>query len=145
MTGELRFTSGGDFAEDLDIGDQRAEPGTVMVIGSSGELRPSDSPYDSRVAGVAAGAGDLAPAIILGREESPPSRRQPISLIGTVYCKVDARYGRVQAGDLLTTSPRTGHAMVARDRHKAVGAVLGKALRGLESGQAEILILLTLQ
>jgi hypothetical protein len=62
-----------------------------------------------------------------------------------VYCKVDAQYGSVEVGDMLTTSPTPGHAMRALDPLKAFGCVIGKALRPLESGQDLIPILVTLQ
>jgi len=48
---------------------------------------------------------------------------------------VDASYGAIEVGDLLTTSPTPGHAMKADDPMKAFGAVIGKALRPLEVGQ----------
>jgi hypothetical protein len=62
--------------------------------------------------------------------------------------KVDARYGAVAVGDLLVTSPTTGHAMRATDSGGTTikpGTLLGKALESLANGQGEILVLLTLQ
>ena len=69
----------------------------------------------------------------------------PIALMGKVYCKVDASYGAIEVGDLLTTSPTPGHAMKADDPLKAFGAVIGKALQPLELGQGLIPILIALQ
>ena len=69
----------------------------------------------------------------------------PIALIGKVYCKVDTSYGAIEVGDLLTTSPTSGHAMKARDPLKAFGAVIGKALRSIENGAGLIPILVSLQ
>jgi hypothetical protein len=69
----------------------------------------------------------------------------PIALIGKVYCKVDANYGAIEVGDLLTTSPTLGHAMKAVDPIKAFGSVIGKALRPLDSGEGLIPILIALQ
>jgi hypothetical protein len=66
-------------------------------------------------------------------------------LIGKVYCKVDAGYGAIEIGDLLTTSPTPGSAMKANDPLKAFGAVLGKALRPLTEGQGLIPVLVALQ
>jgi hypothetical protein len=65
--------------------------------------------------------------------------------MGKVFCQVDAGYGPVAAGDLLTTSPTPGHAMKARDRERAFGSVLGKALRPLSTGRGLVPILVTLQ
>jgi hypothetical protein len=69
----------------------------------------------------------------------------PIALMGKVYCKVDAGYGAIEVGDLLTTSPFPGHAMKATDPLKSFGSVIGKALRPLEAGQSLIPILIALQ
>jgi hypothetical protein len=62
-----------------------------------------------------------------------------------VYCKVDADYGQIEVGDLLTTSATPGHAMKATDPSQAFGAVIGKALRPLKEGQALIPILIAMQ
>jgi hypothetical protein len=63
--------SSGDLAEDFDVedGSDDAEPGTVLVINSTGKLCASLDPYDTRVAGVVSGAGELKPAIVLQRLE----------------------------------------------------------------------------
>jgi len=136
---------GSDCAEDFDIvTNGEIEPGTVTVLGRDGALQASQSPYDTKVAGVVSGAGDYKPGLILGRTDSP-LRRMPIALVGKVYCKVDAQYGPVEIGDLLTTSSTLGHAMRAVDQSKAFGAVLGKALRPLKTGQGLVPILVTLQ
>jgi hypothetical protein len=71
--------------------------------------------------------------------------RFPVALLGKVYCKVDASYASIEVGDLLTTSATAGHAMKAADPARAFGAVLGKALRGVSSGQALIPVLVALQ
>lgn len=93
------------------------------------------------MAGVIAGAGDLKPAIVLQRIET--CKRTPIALIGKTFCKVDASFGSIKAGDLLTTSSTPGHAMKAVDYTRATGAILGKALQHLENGQGLIPILVT--
>ncbi len=144
FTGDVVLT-GADCAEDFDIAClEQVEPGTVMVIDSEGGLRPSDQAYDKRVAGVISGAGSYKPGLILDKQESS-NNRMPIALMGKVYCKVDAQYGAIKVGDLLTTSPTAGHAMKVNDPLKAFGAVIGKALRPLESGQGLIPILIALQ
>lgn len=137
--------SGADCAENFDIsGSEFIEPGSVMVLDDEGSLRPCASPYDKKVGGVISGAGAFKPGITLGQVESA-SNRQPIALLGKVYCKADAAYGPIEVGDMLTTSPTVGHAMKAADPNKAFGAVIGKALRPLQSGQELIPILITLQ
>ncbi len=137
--------SGADCAEEFDIiGVENVEPGTVMAINAEGSLRVSDRPYDKSVAGVISGAGDYKPGLILDRQQSQ-NYRKPIALIGKVYCKVDAQFGPIEVGDLLTTSPTPGHAMKTDDPFKAFGAVIGKALRPLTDGQGLIPILIALQ
>jgi len=69
-----------------------------------------------------------------------------VALAGRVYCNVDASYGEVNPGDLLTTSPSSGYAMVVKDHKKAQGAILGKAMEKLSKGEkGQILVLVTLQ
>jgi hypothetical protein len=142
--GDIRLVHA-DCAEDFTIAaDITVEPGTVMVVAANGSLAPSERAYDKRVAGVISGAGDYKPAIVLDKQEEL-AHRQPIALLGKVFCKVDAQFGAIDVGDLLTTSPTTGHAMKASDASRAFGAVIGKALRPLASGQGLIPILIALQ
>jgi len=68
----------------------------------------------------------------------------PLAVIGVVPCKVSAENGAIRPGDLLTTSGTPGYAMRAGE-DPPQGAVLGKALEGLESGVGVIQILVTLQ
>ncbi|MGY6277898.1 hypothetical protein [Methylomonas sp. MgM2] len=134
-----------DCAEDFTIGtDLAVEPGTVMIVGAEGALFPCSQAYDKKVAGVVSGAGDYQPGIVLDKQQSA-SNRQPIALLGKVYCKVDAKYGAIEIGDSLTTSPTPGHAMKVEEPLTALGAMLGKALRPLKGGQGLIPILIALQ
>jgi hypothetical protein len=137
-----------DCAEDFAIAAlENVGPGSVMVIGHDGALRQSGQAYDKTVAGVISGAGDFKPGIVLGRQQSldQSDRRVPIALMGRTYCKVDAGSSPIEVGDLLTTSSIPGHAMKAADPLKAFGAVIGKALVSLKSGQGLIPILIALQ
>ena len=142
-TGDIRV-AGADCAEEFCVNGERVDPGTVMVIGDEDTLRRCEAAYDTRVAGVISGAGTLKPGILLGRQTSE-SGRVPVALSGTVYCKVDAQYGAVGIGDLLTTSATPGFAMKASEPGRITGAVIGKALRPLTGGQALIPILVALQ
>lgn len=144
-TGDIQLTNAADCAEDFDVYDiEQAQPGTVMVLGEDGKLRQSQMAYDKRVAGVISGAGDYKPGIVLDKQHSRIGRK-PIALIGKVFCKVDAQYGSIEVGDLLTTAPTPGHAMRAVDPLKAFGTVLGKALRPLAEGRGLIPMLIALQ
>jgi hypothetical protein len=144
VTGDITLTSA-DCAEQFEIAScADIEPGTVMVIDEGGALRACEGAYDKRVAGVIAGAGNCKPAIVLGNQPSALAK-QPVALLGRVYCNVDASYAPIGVGDLLTTSPTAGHAMKAADPQRAFGSVLGKALGSLPSGQGLIPILIALQ
>jgi hypothetical protein len=134
-----------DCAEEFDVAEADVEPGTVLVLDAdAGRLRTSDLAYDTTVAGVVSGAGTYRPGIVLDRH-GPAAGRLPVALVGKVFCKVDATATPVRPGSLLTTAECPGHAMAAVDRARAFGAVLGKALQGLESGRGLIPILVALQ
>ncbi len=135
-----------DVAEDFDVtvGSEAIEPGTVMVLDDKGALRASRTAYDRRVAGVISGAGCHKPGIVLDKQPTSENRL-PIALVGKVFCKVDAAYGAISVGDLLTTSPTPGHAMRVGDPAQALGAILGKATSCLENGKGLIPILVALQ
>jgi len=144
VTGDIVLQNA-DCAEEFAVNDCGAiEPGTLMVLTEDGSLRPSTEAYDKKVAGVISGAGDLKPGLVLDKQ--PESRnRMPLALMGKVNCKADAQYGAIEAGDLLTTSPTSGHAMKATDPAKAFGTVIGKALKPLKTGTGLIPLLISLQ
>jgi hypothetical protein len=134
-----------DCAEEFDVSaEEPAEAGTVMVLGRHGRLEQSRRPFDKTVAGVISGAGNFKPGIVLDRRHTS-ERRVPIALVGKVLCRVDARYSAIEVGDLLTTSATPGHAMRVVDPLAAFGAVIGKALEPLNSGQGLIPIMACLQ
>ena len=144
VTGDVRLT-GADCAEDFDVtGADTIDAGTVVVLSQDGRLRQSDRAYDKSVVGVVSGAGRFRPGIVLDKRPSQENRR-PIALVGKVYCKVDAQYGAIGVGDLLTTSPTAGHAMKACDPLSAFGSVIGKALGPLPDGTGLIPVLIALQ
>ena len=105
-----------------------------------GQLKPSSIAYDPLVAGIVSGAGNLQPGVTLSDQEGVP-----IALAGRVYVKAEAFSGAIHPGDLLTTSSMPGLAMKASDRLLAQGAIIGKAMTGLESGTGLILVLVSLQ
>jgi hypothetical protein len=143
-TGDVRL-AGADCAEDFDVDDlDDLEAGMVMVIGKEERLRACGEAYDKRVAGVLSGAGGYRPGIVLDKQSSH-SDRLPLALTGKVFCRVDADLAPVEVGDLLTTSPTPGHAMKAADPARALGAMLGKALRPLQMGRGLIPVLVSLQ
>ena len=141
----VQLGTGLDYAEGFDVSEKDGiEPGTVLCIDpqNPGKLTISQKEYDTRVAGIVAGASGLGSGISLGAETHDFN----VALAGRVYCWVDATDEKVEVGDLLTTSLNPGHAMKASDRNRVHGAILGKAMGSLEKGQKGlILVLVTLQ
>jgi len=134
-----------DIAEAFDVENAtKCSPGTVMVIGDSGALKPCDKRYDKRAVGVVSGAERLRNAITLGAN-ADPRQSVKIGLIGTAYCRIDADIAPVEVGDLVTTSDTVGHGMKATDRPNSFGAIIGKALAPLKCGRGLIPVVLTLQ
>jgi hypothetical protein len=145
--GSVQITGGADLAERFQIrGDVPVEPGTLMVIDaeSPGHLTSSRRAYDSRVAGVASGAGGVKPGLTL-HQEGVMEGDTEVAIAGRVYVKAEAQSAPIRPGDLLTTSDLPGHAMAATNRERAYGAVIGKAMTGLESGTGLVLVLVNLQ
>jgi hypothetical protein len=144
-TTALELGEGLDYAEGFDVARQDdVEPGTVLIIDpvNPGKLAISDQPYDSKVAGIVAGAKGLGSGVRLGTGHFDHN----VALAGRVYCNVDASDGAIEPGDLLTTSAMPGYAMKASDYSRAQGTILGKAMERLEKGQkGQILVLVTLQ
>jgi hypothetical protein len=149
VIGALHITGGADLAEPFHVNSQMMKkPGMVVSIDPDhpGQLRLSASAYDRMVAGVISGAKDLMPGMVMTKENSQDDGMDhPVALIGRVWCWCDAKYGKVTPGDLLTTSETPGHAMKVSDHVRAQGAVLGKAMSRLHSGQGLVLALVTLQ
>jgi hypothetical protein len=141
----LELGKGLDYAEGFDVSDAEVlEPGTVLVIDpqTPGELTRSRHSYDTRVAGIIAGANGLGSGVRLGAGAFD----HDVALAGRVYCKVDATRAGIEPGDLLTTSDLPGFAMKATDADRAPGATLGKAMEPLAEGTTgQILVLVTLQ
>ncbi len=80
----------------------------------------------------------------LDRSIVPPEKGCYVAILGAIEkCKVDAGYGAIEVGDLLTTSETPGHAMKARN--PKLGTIIGKALEPLEQGQGIIKISVTLR
>jgi hypothetical protein len=123
------------------------EPGMVVMIDAdnSGRLCLAHGEYNTKVAGVVSGAGDIPVGAILGNmnglEDAPP-----IALSGRVWTWCDASEAAIEAGDLLTTSATPGHAMKAADADRRGGAIIGKAMTGLAKGEfGLVLVLVNLQ
>ena len=140
----VELGEGLDYAEGFDVSNgDGVVPGTVLIIDpdNPGKLTVSCQPYDTKVAGIVAGANEMGSGVRLGGQFD-----YDVALAGRVYCNVDAMEAGVEPGDLLTTSAIPGYAMKVTDYDRAQGAILGKAMERLEKGsKGQILVLVTLQ
>lgn len=155
----LEITGGSDLSEQFDIGepinlqddvkmeDFAIEPGMVVCIdpANPGKLLLSSRVYDRTVAGIISGAGGVNTGMLMGQKGTGADGEYPVALTGRAYCKVDATYGSVQPGDLLTTSETPGYAMKVNDYDNARGAIIGKAMSSLDNGKGLVLTLISLQ
>jgi hypothetical protein len=147
----LEITGGSDLSEQFEIRrpskEIPLEAGMVVVIDpeSPGRLAVSTKAYDRKVAGIISGAGGLKPGMLMGQKGSKADGGNPVALTGRVYCWANASKGPIEPGDLLTTSDVPGHAMKVTDYTQAQGAILGKAMSSLKSGQGLVLVLVSLQ
>jgi len=143
----LEITGGSDLAEPFEISESQPIPKGALVIideENPGRLKLSQQAYDKRVAGVVSGAGGINPGLTL-TQEGVMEGGQNVALTGRVYALATAANGPIKPGDLLTTSDMPGHAMKATDFVRWQGAVIGKAMSSLESGEGLVLVLVNLQ
>ena len=145
----LQITGGSDLSEQFDVEatHEAVKPGMVVCIDATnpGKLVRSTKAYDRTVAGIVSGAGGVSPGMLMGQQGSVADGKHPVALTGRVYCLGDASTVPIKPGDLLTTSETPGHAMKVADHAKAQGAIIGKAMTPLESGQGLVLVLVSLQ
>ena len=114
--------------------DKQYEPGTVLIFGGLLETTTTSQLSDTRVAGVVT----TNPAYTMNKDLANNSLSVCIALQGRVPCKI---VGRVQKGDLLTTSASSGYAIKAIN--PILGSIIGKALENkdsLEAGVIEIAV-----
>ncbi len=144
----ITITGGADLAEPFPIStaDQKVSEGAVVVIDETnpGQLKLTDQPYDTRVAGVISGANGIHPGIQMQQHDLLEGGKN-VALTGRVYVQADASNGPIKPGDLLTTSSTPGEAMKVTDHVRAQGATLGKAMTALRQGKGMVLVLVTLQ
>lgn len=145
VTSAVQIYGGGDVAERFTTAAE-IEPGTLMVIDDAhpGQLKPSASAYDTKVAGIVSGAGGVNPGLSLHQNGVLEGNTQ-VAIAGRVYVKAEAISAPIKPGDLLTSSALPGTAMKASDRALAQGAIIGKAMTGLDAGQGLVLVLVSLQ
>ncbi|HNY28044.1 MAG TPA: ankyrin repeat domain-containing protein [Candidatus Sumerlaeota bacterium] len=141
--GMLEF-SGSSASKDTPT---EVQPGLVVCIDTktTGGLVVSSKAYDRTVAGVISGAGGIQAGMRMGQDGSIATGGHPVALTGRVFCWADASCVPIRPGDLLTTSNQPGHAMRVTDFNRSHGAVIGKAMTGLEKGRGLVLMLVALE
>ena len=119
---------GGMVVGDLSV-SEAVQEGDVLVADPErvGKYRLATRESDPGVVGVVVGG----PAKL--------ADHAPVALSGIALCKVDADFGAIRIGDLLTVSPTPGHAM--RSTVLALGTILAKALEPLASGRGAIRVM----
>jgi len=135
--------SGADFAEML-AAEAAVEAGDLLAIGPDGTLVKAAGAYTTTVAGVYS----TNPGFIGGgggAEGEGLEGKVPLAVVGVVPVKASDQNGAIVPGDLLVASDTPGHVMKGTERDLMLGAVVGKALSGLESGTGTISVLVTLQ
>ncbi len=144
----LHIDGGADLAEPFNTsGRDNIRPGMIMSIDpeNPGQLRIADKPHDKTVAGIVSGANGINAGLTLTQKGTAADGSVPVALTGRVYAWVDASYGAIGPGDLLTTSNTPGHAMKVTDHEKGPGTIIGKAMTSMDEGKGLVLVLVTLQ
>ncbi|MCU1231080.1 MAG: hypothetical protein JWO97_3964 [Acidobacteria bacterium] len=134
-----------DVAEWVPVAS-KLSPGTVVIVSPDrrNEVMASTHAYDTAIAGVVS----AQPGLILGEGSDTKAK---IATTGRVKVHVDATKRAIKAGDLLVTGDKPGTAMlsepidIAGVKLHRPGTLVGKALEPLESGEGDILVLLSLQ
>jgi len=131
--GKTFISGSADIAEKVKV-SQDVEKGDVLQlnVNNPNHYELSKRPYSTLAVGVVS----TEPGITL-REEGQKFAAK-IALAGTVPVKVTTKNGPVKPGDLLTTSPKPGYAMVCKDKNKCSGAIVGKALGYLYKGKGKV-------
>jgi hypothetical protein len=130
-------TEGGAVAEAVTAETTNAAPASD----ADGQTQPPAS-------GAAEGEGETSEGAEPEEDHTRIGRGQVglmVVLGAFPHCKVDASYGAIKVGDLLTTSQTKGHARKVTDADKAAGAIVGKALGSLKEGTGVIPVLVTIQ
>jgi hypothetical protein len=138
-----RYGLGREAADPAVVGVVAAEPG--VLLGSGMERIAGTDPALAERFEMARRNGNVTEQTQLWDQLGTTFRAShaPVALSGTVECKVDASFGPIQVGDILTTSPTPGHAMRATGDQP--GTIIGKALQGLDNGTGKIRMLVMMR
>jgi hypothetical protein len=133
--------TGCDIAERYEVSQDsdNLEAGDVVILDSNEEtkVKKSNKPYDTMVIGVISTNPSMTMGVLEDNEGHPP-----VALLGKVPTKVTTENGPIKVGDNIVSSSKPGHGMKCDDFSKCQGAIIGKALQKLESGEGIIEILI---
>ena len=135
------FNGGGaDVAEYVNT-SETVEPGDVIEIDPDkpGQFRKAREAMSPRVAGIIT----TEPGVVLGGNSirgKNDADHPAVALAGRVPVKVMAKFGAIEIGDLLVSSPFPGYAMKCLDRNQCIGAIIGKAMQPLQEGVGKIMV-----
>ena len=120
---------------------EAVEPGDVIEIdpNNPGKFRKPRKAKSKMVAGIIT----TTPGIILGSNSVGSTQlddRPALALAGRVPVKVMAKYGAIEIGDLLVSSPVPGYAMKCKKPKKNIGAIIGKAMEPFDAGVGKIMV-----
>lgn len=147
VNGDLRtkcisITGGCDLYERSKAAEEIEAGELVVSDGRSGFnfVKRADKKHDRKVVGVVSGGGGVSPGIELVMPGVLDGNVK-IAIAGRVMVKTT---GKVEEGDMLTTSDVPGRAMAVKNFKKAMGAIVGKALTGPDEN-GFVLMLINLQ
>ena len=136
--------SGADLAERINVSEP-VEPGDVV------EFDPTKPGQYRKARGqsqLIAGVITTKPGFTLGNNPEEMEQagekaagRPMLALMGRVPVKAITENGPIRPGDLLTVASKPGYAMRCAEAKDCNGAIIGKALQGLEKGEGMILVL----
>jgi len=139
-------SSSADIAERINTSEW-VEAGDVIEIDPdhAGFFRKASGLYSRRVAGIIS----TSPGVILGNDIDDATgqwddNRPVLAIAGRVPVKVSTENGPIAIGDLLVSSSIPGVAMKG-DPANSIGAVVGKAMEGLQDGVGVIMAQVTLR
>lgn len=110
----------------LEVEDEKASPGDILVNATQGLVRAS-KPYDDRVFGV------VVEEPVIGFYQ-PSTNTMPVVTEGAALLNVNTAAGEIEPGDYITTSAVPGQGQKA----VKAGPVLGEALEPLDGGEGRV-------
>jgi len=133
---------GCDIAELYQVNSNSiAESGDIVVLDKDNEMsiKKSSKPYSAMAIGVIS----TNPNLTMGAFKGVDGKNYlPVALLGRIPTKVIVENGPIEIGDNIVSSSKSGYGMRCDDYDKCKGAIIGKALQKLDSGEGIIEVLI---